>query len=119
MSLLTFLRNSYLYPRTILFGRRSIRLVNQSPLISFTFDDFPRTALHAGGDILEKYGLAGTYYAAFGLMNTEAPVGRIFSEDDLRGVLDRGHELGCHTFDHYDSLKTHPKTFEDSILRNR
>jgi peptidoglycan/xylan/chitin deacetylase (PgdA/CDA1 family) len=119
MSVSTFLQNSYRRFRTTLLGRRSLRLTNQTPIISFTFDDFPRTALHTGGEILQKYGVAGTYYTALGLMDTDGPVGRLFAETDLREVVSRGHELGCHTFDHYDTLNTHPKTFEDSILRNR
>src|SRR5207253_57663 len=45
--------------------------------------------------------------------------GRIFAEEDLHEVLARGHELGCHTFDHCHAWNTEPKTFEHSILRNR
>lgn len=107
------------YYCTQLFGRRSIRLANRTPVISFTFDDFPRTALHSGGAILQEFGVTATYYASLGLMNQESPVGRVFSEPDLREVLDRGHELGCHTFDHYHAWNTLPKTFEQSILKNR
>jgi peptidoglycan/xylan/chitin deacetylase (PgdA/CDA1 family) len=119
MFFLRFLQNSFRYLRTVLLGRRSVRMVNRCPLISFTFDDFPSSALQVGGSILEKFGAKGTYYAALGLMNTRGPVGQIFSEDELRQVVSRGHELGCHTFDHCDSLKTHPNRFENSILRNR
>jgi peptidoglycan/xylan/chitin deacetylase (PgdA/CDA1 family) len=119
MSLSTFLHNTYRYSRTILFARRTLRLTNRKPVISITFDDFPQSALQVGGEILEKYGVNGTFYAALGLMNTMGPVGQMFSKDDLREVASRGHELGCHTFDHYDTLKTDPQAFEDSILRNR
>ena len=119
MSLFTFFRDRLRYCGTLLFGKRCIHLANQSPLISFTFDDFPRSALHLGGGILQEHGLAATYYAALGLMNAKAPVGRIFSEEDLGEVLARGHELGCHTFDHCHAWSTHPGSFEESILRNR
>ena len=88
-------------------------------MISFTFDDFPRSALHVGGQILEEHGLSATYYAALGLINTEAPVGRIFSEEDLNEVQLRGHELGCHTFDHCHGWHTPSNAFEASVLRNR
>ena len=119
VSLILDLRGRLRYCRTLLFGRRIIRMTNRTPIISFSFDDFPSSALHSGGGILEEHGVAGTYYTALGLMNTDAPVGRIFSEHDLREVLARGHELGCHTFDHYDAWKTHPTMFEDSIRKNR
>jgi hypothetical protein len=116
---ISWLRGHLRYCGTLLFGRRSIRLANRGPVISFTFDDFPCSALHTGGRILEKHGVAGTYYAALGLMNTDGPVGRIFSEGELHEVLARGHELGCHTFDHCNAWNTHPRAFEDSILKNR
>jgi peptidoglycan/xylan/chitin deacetylase (PgdA/CDA1 family) len=122
MSVLTFsskLHGRLRYCRTLSFGRRCIRLANRTPLISFTFDDFPRSALYSGGAILQEYGLAATYYTALGLMNKMGPVGQMFSQDDLHEVLARGHELGCHTFDHYHAWDTDPGTFESSVLRNR
>jgi len=89
------------------------------PLISFTFDDFPRSALLAGGAILNQFGLAGTYYAALGLAGKETPTGPAFIPDDLRTALERGHELGCHTFSHCHSWQTDPRTFEKSIIENQ
>jgi len=94
-------------------------LINlQRPLISFTFDDFPRSALLAGGAILKRFGLAGTYFASFGLVGKETPSGQIFFPDDLTTLLEQGHELGCHTFAHCDSWATATKTFENSIIQN-
>jgi peptidoglycan/xylan/chitin deacetylase (PgdA/CDA1 family) len=46
---------------------------NREPMISFTFDDFPRSALHVAGRILEDHGIAGTYYVSLGLMGTLTP----------------------------------------------
>jgi peptidoglycan/xylan/chitin deacetylase (PgdA/CDA1 family) len=91
---------------------------NSVPFVSFTFDDFPRSALYVGGEILTRYGLRGTYYASLGLMGTDAPSGTIFVFDDIIKLLAQGHELGCHTFDHCHSWKTSPKIFEDSIIKN-
>lgn len=88
------------------------------PLISFTFDDFPRSALHAGGAILEDHGIRGTYFASFGLMGTTAPTGPIFEPADLGLLLERGHELGCHSFAHGDSWETGPAEFAQSVEAN-
>lgn len=96
---------------------RSIRL--RQPLISFTFDDFPRSALVNGGDILRKFDLAGTYYTALGLMGKDSPSGPICELEDLRRALDEGHELGCHTFNHLDSWETAPQIYADSVKRNQ
>ena len=99
--------------------RRPFLLSAQKPLISFTFDDFPRSALLTGGGILNRFGLAGTYYASFGLVGRDTPSGQIFFPGDLTRLLEQGHELGCHTYSHCDSWATATKTFENSILQNR
>jgi glycosyltransferase involved in cell wall biosynthesis/peptidoglycan/xylan/chitin deacetylase (PgdA/CDA1 family) len=102
-----------------LLFRRPFSISSPRPLISFTFDDFPRSALLVGGAILNRLGLAGTYYAAFGLMGEETPSGQIFSLEDLNTLFDQGHELGCHTFSHSNSWETSPREFENSIIKNR
>lgn len=92
---------------------------NDMPLISFSFDDFPKSALQVGGAILKSHGFAGTYYASLGLMRQMTPTGLIFNPDDLKTLLDEGHELGCHTFAHCDSWETAPSTFERSVEENQ
>lgn len=112
--------NGYYQRKTssVLFRRRlDVRL--DRPLISFTFDDFPQSALLTGGSILNRFGLAGTYYASLGLMGQQAPTGQIFVADDLPLLLERGHELGCHTFSHCHSWDTDTATFENAIEENR
>jgi len=92
---------------------------NAVPFISFTFDDFPRSALYTGGEILKKHGLHATYYASLGLMGKENATGKLFLLDDLKELFAQGHELGCHTFAHVHSWNTRPAVFEDSIIKNR
>ena len=99
--------------------RRRAKMRNEVPLISFTFDDFPRSALHTGGAILKGQDLRATYYASLGLMGREAPVGTIFSADDLQLVVSEGHELGSHTFSHCHAWQTRPSEFEKSIIDNQ
>lgn len=101
------------------FSRRPCRIYLESPVISFTFDDFPRSALTTGGAILRQYGFSGTYYASFGLMGQQNSTGEIFRREDLQELVRQGHELGCHTFDHCDSWEATPEDMEASILRNR
>jgi peptidoglycan/xylan/chitin deacetylase (PgdA/CDA1 family) len=108
------------YQRSIAtsFFKRPFTISSSTPFISFTFDDFPRTALTNGGPILQRCGLTGTYYASLGLMGTQAPAGPLFVKDDLESLLEQGHELGCHTFDHRHSWNTSPAIFERSIAMN-
>lgn len=116
------------YQRTasrVLFSRPA-RARNPVPLISFTFDDFPRSALLRGGAILKSLGVRGSYYASLGFMGRDMgeykgghmPVGAMFSEKDLEELLAQGHELGCHTYDHCHSWQTSPAAFEQSIVEN-
>lgn len=100
-------------------GRRPCRIQLESPVISFTFDDFPRSALTNGGAILRQYGFSGTYYTCFGLMGQETSSGEIFRREDLQELVRHDHELACHTFDHCDSWETTPDEFETSILKNQ
>jgi hypothetical protein len=99
--------------------RKPFSIHTDLPLISFTFDDFPRSALLAGGNILALNRLAGTYYASLGLLGTEGPSGPLCVVNDLTALLSQGHELGCHTYAHCHSWTTSTATFEDSIIQNR
>jgi peptidoglycan/xylan/chitin deacetylase (PgdA/CDA1 family) len=117
-NLLARLKGRYIRSSATLFYRQVLECNPQTPIISFTFDDFPRSALHAGGSILNRHGLAGTYYASFGLMGREAPTGTMFLPEDLPLLFQQGHEIGCHTFDHCHSWDTSSSVFEDSILKN-
>lgn len=114
----TRLQNSYRSnsARWLFRRPRAVRL--QRPMISFTFDDFPRTALTAGGAILNRYGLSATYYVALGLMGKDSPSGPICNSGDLVTLLEQGHELGSHTFSHCHSWDTEGETFEASIVEN-
>jgi peptidoglycan/xylan/chitin deacetylase (PgdA/CDA1 family) len=109
------------------YKRNSARLVFKKPLVvdcappivSFTFDDFPRTALFSGGEILRHYRAAGTYYVALGLLGKESPSGPICTAEDLHDALRQGHELGCHTYGHCHSWNTGRREFAQNVLMNR
>ena len=70
------------------------------PVVSFTFDDCPRSAVTVGADILEKYGGRGTYYICGGLTNGFENALECQTEDDIRRIIDGGHELASHLFHH-------------------
>lgn len=100
-------------------SRRVIPMQNSRPIISFTFDDFPRSALEIGGTILQAHGVFATYYVALGLLDRDEAAGRICSASDVRTALQQGHELGCHTFGHCDPWDTEPDIFEQSLEQNQ
>jgi peptidoglycan/xylan/chitin deacetylase (PgdA/CDA1 family) len=90
-----------------------------APIISFTFDDFPRSALNVAGDMLLAEGVRGTYYAALGLMGSTTSVGPIFHHRDLDALLNAGHELACHTFHHVSSNKVSLTQLSQDCAKNR
>jgi peptidoglycan/xylan/chitin deacetylase (PgdA/CDA1 family) len=51
-------------------------------------------------------------------MGQTAPTGAICVPEDVRALVARGHELGCHTFAHCHSWDTKASVFERSILEN-
>jgi peptidoglycan/xylan/chitin deacetylase (PgdA/CDA1 family) len=102
----------------VLFRRRlAVRIA--LPLISFTFDDFPRSAFLEAGSILRRYGILGTYYASLGLMGKQSHLGPMCEAEDLKELVHLGHELGCHTFGHCHSWNTPPDVYERAILENQ
>jgi peptidoglycan/xylan/chitin deacetylase (PgdA/CDA1 family) len=101
-----------LYKRTVPWGDRS-------PIVSFTFDDFPRTAYLVGGAILKKFDARGTYYTAPGLMNTANELGEQFTSEDVHSLLDDGHELACHTYSHISSRAVACSVYRNDVERGR
>jgi len=87
-------------------------------VVSFTFDDFPRSAWLSGGAILEEFNARGTYYAAMGLAGTLGGLGPMFELDDLHAAHARGHEIACHTFSHRDCCSAAPADIAAEIERN-
>jgi peptidoglycan/xylan/chitin deacetylase (PgdA/CDA1 family) len=99
--------------------KRPLPLHNQGPVVSFCFDDFPRTAYITGGAILKSFGVCGTYYAALGLMNTTNELGDQLRQEDIDSLLADGHELGCHTFSHVSCRTVSLRSFESDVLKGR
>ncbi len=106
--------------RQLLLSRihcRPLLLANPKLVVSFCFDDFPRTAYTVGGAILKNAGVRGTYYTALGLMNTRNELGDQFTSQDLESLLSDGHEVGCHTFSHISCRRVPFEAFENDVRR--
>lgn len=119
LQFLTRIQGRYRRTSARLFFRRPLVINTRFPLVSFTFDDFPRSALLTGGAILKRFGVAGTYYASFGLLGKQSDTGTMFLREDLDTLLQQGHELGCHTLEHCHAGDTKSIVFEDSVIKNQ
>jgi len=101
------------------WGRRMVSIRTPIPIVSFTFDDAPKTAFDVGREILKENGARATYFVSLGLLGTETEVGEIASAPDLVRAVEDGNELGCHTFDHVDAWHTSSNAFMASVVRNK
>jgi peptidoglycan/xylan/chitin deacetylase (PgdA/CDA1 family) len=101
------------------FYARRVPLGSHGPIVSFCFDDFPRTALRTGGRILKSFGVAGTYYVAMGLMDKVNHLGEQFHCEDLDSLLVDGHELASHTYGHISCRSVSPSTFLEDVQKGR
>jgi hypothetical protein len=117
-SLLGRLPSAYARRMARWFGRRPFTLRNKFPIVSFTFDDFPRSALLTAGDFLEQSGARGTYFVSYGLKGQVTPTGEAFCNEDLMRLRACGHELGCHTFHHYPAWDTSAANYATSVVLN-
>jgi peptidoglycan/xylan/chitin deacetylase (PgdA/CDA1 family) len=83
-------------------AKRLMRFSLDRPVISFTFDDFPRSAIENGSDLLESEGWHATFYVASGLRDAVNHHGQNFAAKDLPALEARGHEIAGHSFGHID-----------------
>ncbi len=111
-------RGYYQRKASALLAQRRIPLQAPGPLISFTFDDFPASAASIGAAVLEEFGARGTYYVSLGLAGRTGPVGQYFVESDVLDLVSRGHEMGCHTYDHFHAWNTSTECYAASLDRN-
>jgi len=118
-SLTRRLRNKWRRFATDRWGRRPFRLDSGVPYVCFTFDDFPHSAYAEGGRILLDQGVRGTYFVSLRLLGGPSVSGPIASREDLQRLVQEGHELGCHTFEHLDGTRSTRGAFKRSIAANR
>jgi peptidoglycan/xylan/chitin deacetylase (PgdA/CDA1 family) len=100
-----------------LFRRPATRRSGGS-IVSFTFDDFPRSAYRHGGAILSSHGARGTYYASFALAGVTDETGEYFASGDLDDLRRDGHELASHTFSHRHRLMHDPLLIRRELEEN-
>ncbi len=71
-------------------------------IVTFTFDDFPKSAAEYGADALAAYDASATFYACSGMAGTSNLTGALFTSQDLAALVAAGHEIGAHTHNHLD-----------------
>ena len=67
------------------------RLRNTTPMVSFTFDDLPKSAVTTGADLLEAHGARGTFYVSGGMVGLSTPDCAAGDANDVLTLHRRGH----------------------------
>jgi peptidoglycan/xylan/chitin deacetylase (PgdA/CDA1 family) len=95
------------------------KLLNQGPMVSFTFDDVPKSATTVGARILDEYNARGTFYISGGLVDKWSGNWTGPSVNDIVSLHRRGHEIACHTFSHTRAIDLNAATMTAEIEKNR
>ncbi len=79
---------------------RPFRSINPQPIVSFTFDDVPDSALTNGAKVLDRFGVRGTFYIAPGICGTQDEHWKVIDRNGVAALARAGHEVACHTYGH-------------------
>ncbi len=93
--------------------------VLQSPIVSFSYDDFPKSAIDIGATELEKHDFKGSFYPAASFCGAHEDGQDYYTQADIHRLRTHGHEIGCHTYDHANLLRLNNREIEDQFTRNQ
>lgn len=101
------------------FPQRVLDVHLSQPVISFTFDDVPHSAVRTGAALLERYNARGTFYIAGGLQDKMQGETRMFSASDVQYLVRAGHEVACHSYSHRKLSTFKYSNLERDLARNK
>ena len=94
------------------------RLSNAKPLVSFTFDDVPDSAVRRGARILNSAGVRGTFFVTTSLLGRVTADWRVADARDIAALADDGHEVGLHSHQHVPSAYMGARAFQADMLES-
>jgi len=100
-------------------ARRVLKPKLERPIVSFSFDDCPKSVIENALKPLEQENWRSTIYIAMGLCGTTNHLGLHMSADDVKAVHDSGHEIADHTFNHIDAAQHSVIAFMADIDKNQ
>jgi len=100
-------------------SRRNLSVKLDRPLVSFTFDDCPKSVMNNALKPLETEGWQATIYMAMGRCGITNHLGLHMNQADVKAVYESGHEIGDHTFSHLDGTAVSLEAFEADIEENQ
>jgi len=100
------------------FATRHLNFKLDRPVISISFDDFPKSVMENALPLLDQYGWKASFYVAAGLENTTNHLGLHFNRNDLLLLQEQGHEIGCHTYNHLNITELSETRVADELTSN-
>jgi peptidoglycan/xylan/chitin deacetylase (PgdA/CDA1 family) len=94
------------------------RVAPDRPLLSLTFDDFPRSAWLESKPLLQEYQARATFYASESFRSQRDGNVAFFTGDDLTEVAEHRHEIGCHTYYHESCIFKDLGRVQESVEKN-
>jgi peptidoglycan/xylan/chitin deacetylase (PgdA/CDA1 family) len=101
------------------FFAAPLQLKSGQPMVSFTFDDIPRSAATLGAPMLEEAGGRGTFYVAGALVNQPNNHCEGIDPGGIVKLGRSGHEIACHTFSHRRATDLDATAMAAEIAQNR
>jgi peptidoglycan/xylan/chitin deacetylase (PgdA/CDA1 family) len=95
------------------------QLAGTGPMVSFTFDDVPKSAVTVGAPMLEEYNARGTFYVAGSLTDRWSGHWIGACADDIIRLHRVGHEIACHTFSHRRAIDLDTSAMTAEMENNR
>ncbi len=101
------------------YAFRSADVRPDRPILSVTFDDFPRSAGVEGGRVLEAHDVRGTFYVASGLLDRRSDDWTVAGADAIVDLAARGHEMALHGHAHHPAPTMRTSAFAADLAANR
>lgn len=104
---------------TPLQNRRVAKFKLERPIVSFTFDDCPVSALKHGVKPLDDLGYKSTIYIAAGLLGITNHLGLHMDAKQVIAAHEDGHEIGGHSYSHNDLSELSLNAAQADLARDR
>lgn len=99
--------------------RRVLKPKLKRPIVSFSFDDCPKSVIENAIKPLAQENWRSTVYIAMGLCDTTNHLGLHMSADDVKALHADGQEIADHTFNHIDATQHSLDDFMADIDKNQ
>jgi peptidoglycan/xylan/chitin deacetylase (PgdA/CDA1 family) len=94
-------------------------MTNESPMLTFTFDDISDTAAKIGADILDAENAKGTFFVTTSKIGEFMSHSTLANGDDLRRLHENGHEIALHTHKHLPIFAYSKQELRADISENK